>query len=125
MKKSAFSILTLWILVGLLTSSVPAFAGADQLKARFKARLPVIKALKAKGTVGENNKGYLEFIGGKKEREDVVSAENSDRRKVYTAIAKKQGTTTEVVGTRRALQIAQKAKPGDMLQKTSGAWYKK
>ena len=31
--------------------------------------------LKAKGIVGENNKGYLEFIGGKKEKADVVAAE--------------------------------------------------
>jgi len=125
MKKSVFSIPVIFLLVGLLTSPVSAFAGAEQLKARFKARLPVIAGLKAKSIVGENSKGYLEFVGGKKERQDVVSAENADRRTVYTAIAKKQGTTTEVVGTRRALQIAQKAKPGEMLKNAAGEWYKK
>ena len=125
MKKSVFSIPVIFLFVGLLVTPVSAFAGADELKERFKDRLPVIKELKDKGVVGENNKGYLEFVGGKQERPDVVSAENNDRRIVYTAIAKKQGTTADVVGTRRALQIAEIASPGEMLQKADGTWYRK
>lgn len=98
---------------------------ADDIKARMKNRLPVILELKAKGIVGENNKGYLEFIGGKKEKADVVAAENEDRQTVYAAIAKQQGTTAELVGKRRALQISQKAEPGDWLQDAKGNWYQK
>ena len=98
---------------------------ADDIKTRMKSRLPAILELKAKGIVGENNKGYLEFIGGKKEKADVVAAENEDRQTVYAAIAKQQGTTAELVGKRRALQISQKAEPGDWLQDASGKWYQK
>ena len=91
----------------------------------MKQRLPVIIELKAKGIVGENNAGYLEFVGAKREKADVVAAENNDRKTVYTAIAKQQGTTAEVVGKRRALQIAQKANPGEWLQDASGKWIQK
>ena len=103
--------------------SVMAF-GQD-IKARIKARQPIILELKAAGIIGENSAGYLEFRGSKKKNEDVVKAENNDRRKVYTAIGKKTGTTAEVVGQRRAHKIAELAKPGDWLQDKSGKWYKK
>ena len=52
-------------------------------------------------------------------------AENSDRLKLYTAIAKKRGTTPENVGAQRAIQIANTAKSGVMLQDANGKWYKK
>jgi uncharacterized protein len=102
-----------------------AFASAKEIRGRMIARLPEIKALKAKGLVGENNKGYLEFVGQQKEKQDVVTAENQDRQKVYQAIAKQQGTTAELVGKHRAIQIAAKAQPGTWLQDADGKWYKK
>ena len=88
-------------------------------------RLPIIKSLKDKGLVGENNKGYLEFIGKKKEKADVIKAENKDRKSVYGAIAKQQGTTVELVGKHRAIQLANKAQPGEWLQDAAGKWYQK
>ena len=89
------------------------------------ARLPEIKALKNKGIVGENNLGYLQFVGNKKEKADVVNAENRDRKLVYEAIAKQQNTTVEVVGKHRAIQIANKAQAGEWLQDANGKWYQK
>ena len=112
-----------FFLIGFFISG-PALS-ADDIKTRMKNRLPTILELKAKGIVGENNKGYLEFIGGKKEKADVVAAENEDRQAVYEAIAKQQSTTVELVGKRRALQISQKADSGDWLQDASGKWYQK
>ena len=113
----------LFFLIGLFIGGPMLYA--DDIKTRMKNRLPVILELKANGIVGENNKGYLEFIGGKKEKADVVDSENKDRQTVYEAIAKQQGTTAELVGKRRALQIAQKADAGDWLQDASGKWYQK
>ena len=100
-------------------------AGAASLKERFIQRLPVIQELKQKGVVGENNQGFLAYRTNDKAHQDVVDAENADRRKVYQAIAKQQKTTVEVVGQRRALQIAQKAKNGEWLQAADGKWYRK
>ena len=34
----------------------------DQLKKRFQERYPAIKELKARGVVGETDKGYLEWV---------------------------------------------------------------
>lgn len=104
-----------------------AFAGssyASDIVAKMQARLPDIKELKAKGVVGENNKGYLEFVGAPT-KENVVQDENNDRKEAYTAIAAQQGVTVEAVGKRRAEQIADKAVPGEWLQNPSGTWYKK
>ena len=115
-------IISLALVFGFVFSGM---AFGQDLKARIKARQPIILALKSEGIIGENSAGYLEFRGGQKKQEDVVKAENSDRRKVYTAIGKKTGTTAEVVGQRRALKIAELAKPGDWLQNASGTWYKK
>jgi len=116
------AILPVFILGLLITDS---YSSAAEIKQRMLARLPVIQALKDKGIVGENNKGYLEFTGQNKEKEDVVEAENNDRKQVYGAIAKQQSTTVELVGKHRAAQIAEKAQPGEWLQDANGKWYKK
>lgn len=123
MKPGIFTTILTSLLLGVLMLSTSSFA--DDIKARMKERLPVIVELKAKSIVGENNKGYLEFVGEKKEKTDVVAAENEDRQKVYAAIAKQQGTTVELVGKRRALQLAQKADPGEWVQDADGKWIQK
>jgi len=99
-------------------------AGAQDVKARMAARLAVIDDLKARGIVGENSQGYLEFVSAP-EKPDVVAAENADRREVYAAIARQTGTGAEVVGQRRAMQIAQQSRSGVRLQKSDGTWYTK
>jgi len=109
----------------LLITGVLAFAGSKEIKARMKSRLPVINALKADGIIGENNRGYLEFIKNNKSKKDVVISENQDRKKIYSAIAKQQGATADLVGKRRAKKIAERAKPGQWIQNGSGNWYRK
>ena len=122
--KQRTSMMTLaFVLIGLFVVGVSA--SADDIKARMKKRLPVIKALKAKGIVGEDNKGFVQFVGDQKEKADVIAAENKDRKTVYAAIAKQQGTTAELVGKRRAMQIAKKAGPGEWLQDAGGKWIQK
>lgn len=115
------------ILIGLITLLVCLMATAaiaGGVKERMKERKPIINALLAKGIVGENNKGYLEFRGAP-QQQDIVSAENSDRTAVYQAIAKKNGTTVENVGKLRAEHTAQRAHPGTWLQDPGGGWYQK
>ncbi len=125
MRTKIFITMISLLLSVLLIAGASAFAGSAEIKARMKERLPVINALKAEGVIGENNKGYLEVIGGKQAKKDVITAENSDRKQVYTAIAKQQGTSVDLVGKRRAKQIAKKAKLGQWIQDQSGKWYQK
>lgn len=121
-QRTTAKILT-FLIIGFFVLGTTAFA--DDIKTRMKNRLPVIKQLKDEGLVGEDNKGYLQFVGGKKAKADVVAAENKDRETVYTAIAKQQGTTAELVGKRRALQIANNAAPGEWIQDAGGNWIQK
>jgi len=123
MKNKIFITMLTFLLSVLLVTG--AYSSSKEIKKRMIARLPAINALKAKELVGENNKGFLEFIGDRKENEDLVKDENKDRRLVYQAIAKQQGTTLKIVGKHRAVQIAGKAKPGTWLQDATGKWYQK
>ena len=111
------------LILGLFISE--GFSSTAEIKQRMIDRLPVIKVLKVKGVVGENNSGYLEFLEGQREQAEVIEAENSDRRQVYEAIAKQQSATVEVVGVHRAAQISEKAEPGDWLEDADGRWYRK
>ena len=111
------------LMAGSLFLSVPA--AAQDIKARMKDRLPIIDELKAKGIVGENHLGFLEFVGDRREKPEVVEAENQDRAVVYAAIAQQQGVSVELVGKRRAAQLRGLAQPGEWLQKESGEWYQK
>ncbi len=123
MKQRLLTKILAWVLIGAFAAGIAAFA--DDIKARMKDRLPAINALKSQGIVGENNEGYLQFVGDNKAKADIVAAENKDRQTVYEAIAKQQGTTAELVGKRRALQIAKKAAGGEWVQDTAGNWIKK
>jgi uncharacterized protein YdbL (DUF1318 family) len=113
------------LLIAGLVFALAAPAGAQDIKARMRARLPVIIKLKAQGIVGEDNQGYLAVLKNAGKQQEVVDAENQDRRKIYAAIAKQQGTTPALVGQRRAMKIAQKADPGTMIQDASGSWQQK
>ena len=100
-------------------------ATAASIKDRMVERIPAINALKGQGLIGENNIGYLDFRSSNQPEKDLVKAENADRRKVYSAIAKKQGVKPNLVGQRRAKQIADKGSAGYWYQNQDGNWYKK
>ncbi|MBW6520673.1 MAG: YdbL family protein [Desulfoarculaceae bacterium] len=100
-------------------------SAASGIKERMAERLPEIVALKDQGVIGEDNLGYLQFVGAAKEKAELVQSENDDRLQVYQGIAKQQGTTADLVGRRRAQQIMDIALPGHWLQDENGRWYKK
>lgn len=101
------------------------FAGAADIKAKMKARLPQIENLKNKGDLGENSQGYLTVLKKNVDAAKLVEEENKDRKLIYTALAKKLKTTVELVGKRRAIQIAERSPKGQMIQDASGKWKKK
>jgi len=111
------------IIFGMVT--LAATAWAEDIKTRMRNRLPAIVKLKDQGSVGENNQGYLTILKAVADMQAVIDAENQDRGIIYRAIAKKQGTTPDLVGQRRALQIFEKAAPGTMVQGRDGKWIKK
>lgn len=110
--------------LGFVTATVHA-QDLGAVKARIAARLPKIDELKAKGAIGESNRGLLELRGGDAEASGVVSAENADREAVYAALGKQTGASADQVGRARAKQIAAHSAAGVWLQKEDGSWYKK
>lgn len=114
------------VLIVLVFTCGYSFAqDTNELKTRMKERIPVIQTLKSKGIIGENNLGYLQFVSSGKEQEGIVNSENADRKAVYTAIANQQGASVDLVGKRRAIQIAENAGAGEWLQDNAGKWYQK
>jgi uncharacterized protein len=96
------------------------------VKARMEQRLGSVNALKDKGLAGETNRGYLEVRGmANGGDQKVIADENSDRRAVYSEIAKQTGTTADNVGRARAQQIATNAKRGHWIQDPNGEWRQK
>ena len=112
----------------VLPAATPGLRAQDlgALKQRMAQRLPVIDALKERGAVGENNRGFLEARGAlSADDTKTVSAQNSDRTAVYGALAQQTGSSPEQVGQARAKKIAEKSKAGVWLQDESGRWYRK
>ncbi|WP_320040657.1 YdbL family protein [uncultured Desulfobacter sp.] len=100
-------------------------AFADGIQDRMKQRLPQIIALKNRGIIGETNTGYLGFVTGKKEKQDVVSAENEDRKAAYAQIAIKAKESIQVVQRRRAVMLFSNGTKGHYYQNEAGAWVRK
>ena len=98
---------------------------ADKTQEQIIKRTPAIAKLLEKGIVGEANNGYLAFVGTSREGENLVKAENADRKKVYIRIASDTMTSVEAVGKRRAKRIASTVKPGTYIQNSDGTWEKK
>ena len=128
MKKMAF--LLAGVLVCGMFAAVPEAVAAENtaqtIKANMQKRLPAINALLKRGVIGEGNNGCLAVLGTLTEDErKMVEAENQDRQTVYKAIARQQGATVELVGQRRALQIAERAQAGTRIQNAEGKWQTK
>jgi uncharacterized protein YdbL (DUF1318 family) len=98
---------------------------ADAVKDRMLQRLPAIADLKTKGIIGEDNRGYLGYVTGNRTMEDVIAAENADRKTVYEIFAKQQNTSLDVVETIQGARKAEKANPGEFYQNREGQWVKK
>ncbi len=94
------------------------------LEAR-KARFSELKALKAQGAVGENNRGYVEALGGAADVKALVKDENADRKEVYQAIVDQnelgQAALVTVENVFAAVQ-RDKATAGEKIQEPSGDW---
>ena len=133
MKKLLALSLAAFTLAFAVPQALSAADDAATIKKNMAERKPKIETLKKAGSVGENKDGYLEAM--KKDKDDkevklsdddtkLIEAENKDRKAVYAAIAKKEGSTVEKVGELRAKQIRSKAAEGEFIQGEDGKWIK-
>ncbi len=124
MRKNFFFISSLFILIAC-SLFVVTIGHSASIKEQMAARIPAINALKDQGSIGENNKGFLEYRTGDTPQQALVQAENADRAAVYSAIGRSQGAPPALVGERRAKMIAEIGQAGHWHQKPDGSWYKK
>ncbi len=116
------------VIVALCSVITAQSAFADNInliKQRMRQRLPVIVKMKHQGIIGEDSYGFLEFVTNKKINQNIVAAENKDRKTIYSLIAKQQGVSITKVETLRGLQIVRKANKGEYLKEKNGTWYRK
>lgn len=98
----------------------------NAVRQRMEQRLSSLDALKDKGLVGENNRGYLEARGALSAADSsAVAAENADRGIVYAAIARQTGSNSDQVGRARAQKLAEMSKAGVWVQRATGEWARK
>ncbi|MEO6001713.1 MAG: DUF1318 domain-containing protein [Opitutus sp.] len=119
------------LLVTVLALVFSCGAAADRaddsarVKFRIEQRLTLLNRLKAKGEVGENNRGFAVLRSRDVDVGDVVAAENRDRRFVYAEGAKQSGKSVEDVGRFWARKFAEESAKGVWLQNADGGWYQK
>lgn len=122
-----------WTLIAFLAAfafglSTDALAQNDEasIKQRLLQRVKSVDALKISGSVGENNKGFLEQRAAlNPQQTQTMNEENADRRALYTILAKRLGLSVTVVGQGRAESIRNKSAAKVWLQDPSGKWYQK
>ena len=129
---------TRFVTVAALTLAMPmAFAGTYDIKEMTPAvqqalnnrqgRFAELAAQKAAGTIGEDNEGHVQQLGGGADVAALVSAENADREAIYTAIVQQNGLPADAITTVRhvfAETQRNRAAPGDRTQLPSGEWVK-
>jgi uncharacterized protein YdbL (DUF1318 family) len=117
----------MFVAVLLLGFAAVALRGEDlgAVKSRMEHRATLLKDLKAKAEVGEDNRGFVVLRGRDPETGDVVAAENHDRRLVYAEGARDAGASVEQVGRFWARKFAAESAKGAWLQKEDGTWYQK
>ncbi len=126
MKISFFRLFALSVALLIGGASVTLHAqDLNAVKARMAQRLSKLDDFKAKGLLGENNKGFVDLRSSDSAAGDVLAEENKDRGEVYVALAKQTGSSPDQVGRARAKQIAAGRAAGVWLQKDDGSWYKK
>ncbi len=95
-----------------------------------KARAHELQALKVKGLIGENNRGFITILKPTLQPKEkaLVEAENHDRKFIYTTVVKQNH-----LGSKGLAKVEEKfakirsarATKGDFIQTPSGKWVQK
>ncbi len=99
-----------------------------QVKAALESRkehFGELKQLKAQGVVGENNRGYVELLGGVASVKALINAENADRKVIYQAIVEQNDLGEGALATVEAVFAGvqrDKAESGEKIQSVAGQW---
>ena len=94
-----------------------------------KSRVHELQAIKAKGLIGENNKGFIEILKSIQPKEkSLVEAENHDHKFIYDTVV-----TQNHLGAKGLAKVEEdfakthraRARKMDLIQPASGEWVQK
>jgi len=134
MKRALWAIMACSVLCAFCSCSPNVYAAEYNLKQMTpaveqallsrKARFDQLEAYKAKGVVGENNRGYVELLSPDEKAAEIVKGENADRRAIYQAIAEQNGIASQLDVIEKVFaQVQQeKAQAGYKVQLADGIW---
>ena len=84
-----------------------------------------LQSAKDQGLVGETLSGYLAVVRNTPDAQALVSQVNAGRKQHYQSIAKRNGTSLQVVEVLAGKKAIQKASTGHYVQNASGSWVRK
>ncbi|WP_126456576.1 YdbL family protein [Sulfuriflexus mobilis] len=84
-----------------------------------------LQAAKAQGLVGEQLDGYLGVVKASAAVQALVQQVNDGRRTYYEGIARRNGTSVQVVEVLAGKKAIELTPPGQYVQSPSGAWTRK
>lgn len=99
----------------------------DAVNAR-RDRFAQLKSAKAQGSIGEDNQGHVQALGGGSAAQQMAADENRDRETIYQAQIAQKGLPAEAINTIRATfaqEQRERAEPGEKIQLPSGEWVSK
>jgi len=106
--------------------SVKADPNSSDVRERRRARRERIQAWKSAKLIGESNAGLLEARTADGKLSDavqqVVDAENADRKLVFEKIAEKENIPVEAVARRMSGRMNEHTSAGTWVQDTQGNW---
>lgn len=92
----------------------------------MKSRLSDLVAAKDAGSIGEGVDGFVHLRDADNAVvQKLVSAENADRKQLFSSLANKTGGSVSEVAIKFSQGIATKAKKGHWFKKASGQWVQK
>ncbi|WP_028573923.1 YdbL family protein [Desulfonatronovibrio hydrogenovorans] len=128
MTKHISFILTCWVFMVVFIISSPAYAQSkDEVTASMRDRYPALQEAKNNGLVGEAWTGLAALVDqdAPASVQNLVNAENNDRRRLFQIIAQETGTSVEEVARQNRIRMYRLAEDNHFLQDQNRQWVRK
>ena len=135
-KISSWAVLFLFLCLGSLSCREQEYRlqmktpAVQKVLNQRKARSPELQGLKAKGLIGENNKGFITILKPPLQPKEasLIDAENHDRKFIYNTVVAQNHLGSENLAKVEAefsKTRHDRAMKGDYIQLSSGKWVRK
>jgi uncharacterized protein len=127
MKKHIYAILMLSVFLSCITSTMAFAQSKNEVSASMRDRHPALQNAKNNGYVGEAWTGLTGLVNSDApaDVQEMVGAENSDRRILFRIIAQETGTSIEEVARQNRIRMYRLAGENHFIQDQNRQWVMK